>query len=240
MPIKILIALLLAAAMLILPDIAAAADAHAGDATEVRMALPRSEDGAIDIAAILNQVRTRIAAGAREILFRGDVNPTEARRLFLQGRLIEDIAARLPDDGVEREVRVRGMIDARVQRAQDGELRARIEGVHLGTLGEAQRRDLARRVALQAGVHRVRIHGLDATGERVRVDYYSARPERVERARIEHIRVERAERVERPERAERPDRPERIERVERPERVERVERPHRPERVEKPERSGRR
>ena len=229
MTLRILIAVLLTAAMLIAPEMAAAAEAIAADGVEVRMALPRREDGAIDIVAMLQQVRTRIAAGAREILFRGDVNPAEARHLLLQGRLIEDIANRLPDDGVEREVRLRGMVGARVQRSSDGELRARIEGVHLGTLGEAQRRDLARHVALRSGVHHVRIHGVDATGERVRVDYRAERPERAER--IERVRAERPERVDRPERAER------VERVERPERP---FRPERPERPDKPERSGRR
>src|SRR5687767_3289399 len=122
MTLRILIAVLLAAAMLIAPEMAAAAEAIAADGVEVRMALPRREDGAIDVVALLQQVRTRIAAGAREILFRGDVNPTEARHHLLQGRLIEDIAARLPDDGVEREVRLRGMVDARVQRSADGAL----------------------------------------------------------------------------------------------------------------------
>lgn len=235
MQIKLIIAVMLVAVMVISPGTASAGEAYAADNSEVRMALPRKEDGTIDIAAILQQVRAGIAAGAREILFRGDVNPQEARRLLLQGRLIEDIAARIPDDGVEREVRVRGMVDARVQRSTGGELRARIEGVHLGTMGAAQRHDLARRLALQSGVDRVRIHGLDASGERVRVDYYVARPERAERARVEHIRMERAERVDRPER------PERVERVERPERPERIERPvriERPERPEKPERGG--
>src|SRR5687767_4079484 len=101
MPMRILLAVSLAAAMLIPPRIAAAGEAHAADPSEVRMALPRREDGAIDVGTILQQVRARIAAGARDILFRGDVDPQEARRLLLHGRLIEDIAARMPDDGVE-------------------------------------------------------------------------------------------------------------------------------------------
>lgn len=232
MLIKIFIALMLPAAMMISPPRAAAGEAIAADSAGVRMALPRREDGALDVAAILREVHGRIANGAREILFRGDVNPTEARRLLLQGRLIEDIAARLPDDGVEREVRVRGMVDARVQRAPNGELRARIEGVHLGAMGAAQRHDLARRVALQSGVDHVRIQGVDASGDKVRVDFRVERPSRVERVR--------GERVERPERVQRPERPERVERVERVERPERPVRIERPERPDKPERHGRR
>ena len=219
MPWKSLIAGLLAAVALALPELAAAAEAFAGE----RMALPRSEDGAIDVAAILHNIRARIAAGAREIMFRGDMKPDEAKRLILQGRLLEDIASRLPDDGVEREVRLRGIVDARVQRSAGGELRAKIEGVHLGNLAPAQRHDLARRIALQSGVDRVRIHGLDATGDRVRVDYRVERPERPER--VERARVERPERIDRPERIHR---------------AERVERPERPERPDRPERHSRR
>jgi hypothetical protein len=218
MPRKLLLAGVFAALALAAPDFLAAADAYAGD-REARMGLPRAEDGTIDVASVLRNIRARIAAGAREILFRGDMAPQEARRLLLHGRLIEQIAERLPDDGIDREVRLRGIIDARVQRSSEGELRARIEGVHLGAMGPAQRHDLARRIALQSGVDYVRIQGLDSSGDRVRADYRIERPMRPERVERAHI-----DRVERPERIERPDRPERPERFERPERPEKPDR----------------
>lgn len=231
MPLRPLLAGVFAALALAAPDFSKASEARAGD-REARMALPRGEDGALDIGALLQNIRARFAAGAREILFRGDMNPQEAR-LVLQGRLIEDIARRIPDDGLEREVRLRGIVDTRVQRSSEGELRARIEGVHLGAMGKAQRQDLARRLALQSGVDHVRIQGLDASGERVRVDFRVERPDRG--GRVERVERTRVDRVDRPERPERVDRPERVERAERPERVERFQRPERPD---KPERGG--
>jgi len=148
---------------------------------------------------------------------------------------------------VERSVRLRGAFDARIQRNDEGELRARIEGINLGTLSPAQRAELARQLASQGGLDRIRIRGTDATGARVRVEFRDDKgivknEGRAERGaargdgddrRGRHGRGDRAERAERPERAaraERVERPERAERAERPERTERVERPERPER----------
>lgn len=151
---------------------------------EVRIAVPRNADGAIDKAALEREIRARFAAGATELQFRG-VNQQEAARLLLDAKtsLLADLAALLPNDGVERQVRLRGAIDARVQRNDEGELRARIEGINIGTLTPTQRADLARQLAAQGGLDRLRIRGVDANGERV--------------ARAE--RPERAERVERPD-----------------------------------------
>src|SRR5919198_1528073 len=86
------------------------------------------------------------------------------------------------------------------------EVRIREEG--LSAQERAQLSDLARQLAAQLGVERLRVRD---EGNRLRIDL-------------------RNERVERPEREERAERPERNERVERPERAERMERPERPER----------
>lgn len=217
---------------------------------EVKRPLPRNADGTIDRAALLREVRAQLAAGATEIQFRdGALSAADARALASGERsLLADLAAALPNDGIERQIRLRGGIDARVQRNEEGELRARIEGLQIGSLTAAQRAELAQRLAAQ-GFDRVRIR--DGAGTRVefRADRgivkNEARAERGERAqraeredhRGRHERAERAERPERLARVERPERPERAERVERPERAERAERP---ERVQRPDNSGRR
>jgi len=228
---------------------------------EVKLAVPRNADGTINETQLANDIKARLAAGATEIQVRG-LTAQDAKALIDSSHnLLVDLAKLLPNDGVERQVRLRGAIDARVQRNDEGELRARIEGIDLGTLTPAQRADLARQLATQAGLDRLRIRGTDATGARVRVEFRDdrgivknegrvQRNERNERmARLDADdrrgrrggadrpeRAERMERAERPERMERAERPERVERVERPERVERAERV---ERVERPDRSGR-
>jgi len=220
---------------------------------EVKRPLPRNADGTVDRAALLREARAQLAAGATEIQFRdGTLSAADARALVSGERsLLADLAAALPNDGIERQIRLRGGIDARVQRNEEGELRARIEGLQIGSLTAAQRAELAQRLAAQ-GFDRVRIR--DGAGTRVefRADRgivkNEARAERGERAqraeraeredhRGRHERAERAERPERLARVERPERPERAERVERPERAERAERP---ERVQRPDNSGRR
>jgi hypothetical protein len=194
---------------------------------EARVALPRRADGTPDTDALLDQVRGRLAAGAVEIQFRGDgLSAQEAQQLLLDGRVLADLAAALPDDGVERHVRLRGAVEARVQRNEEGRLRARVEDIRLGSLTPEQRADLARRLAAEGGFDRVRIRGTDAGGERVRIEFRDDRgivrnESRGERmARIEHDRRgrDRVERAERPERAERMERRERVERAERPDR----------------------
>src|SRR3970040_153967 len=98
----------------------------------------------------------------------------------------------------ERSVRLRGEVEARVQRTEEGDLRARIEDVNLGKLSAAQRAVWARELAARASFDRVRIRGTDANGERVRVEFRADRVQRPER-------MQRAERVERAERPERPE-----------------------------------
>ena len=89
--------------------------------------------------------------------------------------VLVDLAKLLPNDGIERQVRFRGAVDARIQRNDEGELRARIEGIDLGSLTPAQRADLARQLATKAGLDRLRIRGTDATGARVRVEFRDGR-----------------------------------------------------------------
>src|SRR5919197_171863 len=83
------------------------------------------------------------------------------------------------------------------------EVRIREEG--LTAQERAQLADLARQLAAQLGVERLRVR---EEGNRLRIDLRNEREAREERAE----RPERSERVERPERAERMERPERPER----------------------------
>jgi hypothetical protein len=214
---------------------------------EVKLAVPRNADGTINETQLVNDIRARLAAGATEIQVRG-LTARDARALLASNQnLLVDLAKLLPNDGVERQVRLRGAVDARIQRNDEGELRARIEGIDLGTLTPAQRADLARQLATQAGLDRLSIRGIDATGARVRVEFRDDRGIVRNEARADRSaargdkpgnddrrgrhgaadRVDRLERVARAERVERAERPERVERAERVERVERVERPDR-------------
>lgn len=220
---------LAAAVLAALAGIAAAQDARREDRrqdppqreVEVELPLPRNADGTLNRAALEREVRARVAGGATEIQFRDrGLTEAEARQLLLADRsLLADLARLLPDDGVERQVRLRGAVDARVQRNEEGELRARIEDVNIGNLSAAQRAELARRLAAQSGFERVRIRGVDENGQRVRIELREGRG--IVR---NEARGERAERLARAERAERPQRNERGERVERAERVERPDR----------------
>ena len=231
---------------------------------EVKLAVPRNADGTINETQLVNDVKARLAAGATEIQVRGLTAQDEKALLAGNQNLLGDLAKLLPNDGVERQVRLRGAFDARIQRNDEGELRARIEGIDLGTLTPAQRADLARQLATQAGLDRLRIRGVDATGARVRVEFRDdkgivkneakgqndRRAQRAEPAKPAQP-AQRAEPAQRADRIARldandrrggrggADRPDRVERAERAERVERVERPEkveRPERVERAER----
>lgn len=233
---------------------------------EVKLVLPRNADGTVNQTALLNDVRTQFAAGTTEIQFRG-ATAQDAKQLLDQ-KLFAALAPLLPNDGVERSVRLRGAFDARLQRNDEGELRARIEDINLGTLSPAQRAELARQLASQAGLDRIRIRGTDANGARVRIEIRdgvvkknegggAARADNRGNARNDNARndnerndkrVERTARMDNDDRrgrrggadrAERVERPERAARAERVERVERVERPERVERVERPERPER-
>src|SRR4051812_12705793 len=88
---------------------------------EVKLALPRTATGAIDVDKLLALVRDQVAAGAREIQFRGaTLTEADVRSLLLStsatDNLLAEIAALLPKDGVERKVTLRGAADVRVTR----------------------------------------------------------------------------------------------------------------------------
>ena len=212
---------------------------------EAKVAIPRNADGTINETQLVNDIKAQLAAGATEIQVRG-LTAQDAKALIASNpNLLADLAKLLPNDGIERQVRLRGAVDARIQRNDEGELRARIEGIDLGTLTPAQRADLARQLATQAGLDRLRIRGTDANVARVRLELRDGvvraergggqngqRPERM-------ARVDASDRSGRRGGADRPERVERAERAERVERPEKVERPERAERVERPDRSGR-
>lgn len=217
-----------AIAMLAVAGLASAQD-RPGEAEE-RIAVPRSADGSVDTQALTAEIQSRFAAGATEIRVDA-LRQEDAQSLLLDpnSNVLAEIGALLPNDGVERHVRLRGAFDARVQRNEEGELRARIEQIDLGNLTAAQRAELAHELAAAGNLDRLRIRGTDANGERVRVEFRDdrgivrnegrgdrreAREERLTRAddnrgrgRADRPeRMERAQRVERPERAQRPDR----------------------------------
>jgi hypothetical protein len=227
---------------------------------EVKLAVPRNADGTINETQLVNDIKARLAAGATEIQVRG-LTAQDAKALIASNQnLLADLAKLLPNDGVERQVRLRGAVDARIQRNDEGELRARIEGIDLGTLTPAQRADLARQLATKAGLDRLRIRGVDATGARVRVEFRDdrgivkneakgagkndrratpatpAQPAQRAQPAERVARIDADDRRGRRGGADRPERAERAERVERAERPERVERVERPERVERAER----
>lgn len=200
---------------------------------EAKLALPLRQDGSLDVRAAARDAKAEFAAGVTEVQFRdrgldGEELRDLARRL--DGSTLRELAAALPDDGVERSLRLRaGDAEIRLQRNEEGRLRARIEDLPLGSLSAGEREALARRLAEQAGLDRVRLRGVDAEGRRLRVEF-----------RADRGIVRNEARGGRDERADKRERPERLARAERVERVERAERGERAERVERPDRSGRR
>jgi hypothetical protein len=231
---------------------------------EASLSLPRGADGSIDIRAAVRAARDAFSDGATEVQFRDRaLSEQDVRNLArrLDGAVFRDLAAALPDDGIERTIRFRaGDADIRLQRNEEGRLRARMEDLRLGALTAREREELARRIADQAGLDRLRLRGVDAEGRRFRVEFRAdrgivrneARDEHNERDKHEradkkeredkHERAEKRERMDKHERAgkhERAERGERPERIARAERVERAERSERAERVDRPDRSGR-
>src|SRR5262245_51863637 len=81
---------------------------------EVKLALPRNADGTVNQTQLLNDVRAQVAAGTTEIQFRGAT--AQDAQLLLDQKLFAALAPLLPNDGVERSVRLRGAFDARLQR----------------------------------------------------------------------------------------------------------------------------
>lgn len=239
---------------------------QSSDEVTIRGALPRAPSGAVDLGQVREAVAGRFAQGAREVQFRDfTLDAEESRSLLLSvertQNLLAHVSDALPDDGIERAVTFRGLVDgrqveARIQRQEDGTLRARIDGIEVAALSEADREQLVQRLSRQMGFERVRLEGVDASGHRVRTEFrvdqglvkkevkaghsgrLDARPtqgdvqqeNRREDRRLDRLLDRREDR-----RIDRQgDR--RVERIERNQRIEHLERIDRPER---PGRSGR-
>lgn len=139
---------------------------------EINGALPRTTAGAVDVEALKHVIQTQFARpGVQEIQFR-NVSLTEAeqRALFLNNdpnkNLLRQVSASIPTaNGAERNVTFRSDdFRARVGR-EEGQLRARIEGIDQSQLTEAERR------SLQAQFDRFRLESAnDRGGNRGRGD----------------------------------------------------------------------
>ncbi len=247
---------------------------QSSDEATIRGSLPRTPSGAVDLGQVRDEVAGRFAQGVREVQFRDfTLDVEESRSLLLSvernQNLLAHVGDALPADGVERTVTFRGVVDGqrvegRVQRQEDGTLRARIEGVNVGTLSDAGREQLVQRLSQQTGFDRIRLEGFDSGGNRVRTEFRvdkglvrnevkgegRGRPDagpargdvRQEDRRDDRRQDRRFDRLDERIADRREDRridrqgDGRVERIERNQRVERVERI---ERIERPDRSGR-
>src|SRR5262245_26345559 len=212
---------------------------------EVRVPLPRGADGTIDIPALLASIEAKVNAGAREIQVRNDsLTQEEARALLLatdaSQNLFARIAAALPSDGTPRHVTFRGAVDARLQRQPDGSLRLIVRDINVGDLTPEQRAQLATDLSQTTGFNRVRIRGVDAQGNRVRVEFRADKGLTRNEGGTARTAAQAAGdgRQGRDDRAERMVRNDRSDRGERGERIERLDRSGSSDRVERPERSG--
>lgn len=116
---------------------------------EIFGALPRTPAGAVDVAVMRQTIQTQFARpGVQEIEFR-NVSLTEAeqRALFLSSdpnkNLLRQVSTVVPSaNGAERNVTFRSNeFRARVGR-EEGQLRARIEGIDQSQLTELERQNL--------------------------------------------------------------------------------------------------
>ncbi len=116
---------------------------------EIFGALPRTSAGAVDVAVLRQTIQTQFARpGVQEVQFR-NVSLTEAeqRALFLSSdpneNLLRQVSSVVPSsNGAERNVTFRNNdFRARVGR-EEGQLRARIEGIDQSQLTEPERQNL--------------------------------------------------------------------------------------------------
>ncbi|MFQ5848696.1 MAG: hypothetical protein ACE5IQ_13630 [Candidatus Methylomirabilales bacterium] len=208
------------------------------------------------------KIQNEFGAGAQEIQFRDFTLTNDQLAEVLDPTFLGKIGETIPNDGVERQVKVRAIVEgqrveARVKRQEDGRLRVRVEGVTFATADEA--RNLA--AGLQDSFDRVRVRGLDAEGNRVRIEVRNGivrkdevRPDRRGPKMAEDRRHRGRDGVSRDLNDEhavdrgrdgvnrhrgREHEVERGRRGDRPDRVERVERREGHERAERPERPER-
>jgi len=133
---------------------------------EIHGALPRTTSGAVDVEAIKQTVQAQFARpGVQEVQFRGfTLTEEEQRALFLNSdpnrNVLRQLSASVPSsNGVERNVTFRSNdFRARVGR-EEGQLRARIEGIDTASLTEAERQ------SLRAQFDRFRLEGVNDRGD---------------------------------------------------------------------------
>jgi len=141
---------------------------------EANLDVPRNSHGSIDGQAFVNEVDSLVARGVKVIHFRdASITQEEARSLLipLENNLIGHLAARLPNDGIQRQITLRGDVDVRVQRKANGELRASIKDLVVGNPTEARRAEFAPQLAERYVLDRLRVRAIDAEGNRLRVEY---------------------------------------------------------------------
>lgn len=132
---------------------------------EIVGALPRTASGAVDIVALKQSVQTQFARpGVQEIQFRGfTLSDEQQRTLFLNAdpsqNLLRQVGAAIPSaNSAERTITFRNNdVRARVGR-EEGQLRARIEGIDQSQLTETERQ------GLRAQFDRLRLEGVNDRG----------------------------------------------------------------------------
>ncbi len=150
------------------PNYAIAQVSMEAEEVVIRGDLPRTPAGAVDITKIKETVTAQFAkGGVTEVHFRNFTLTTEeSRALFLatdpEKNLLRQVGTVIPSAGIEeRQVTFRGQaataeFRGRVQR-EEGQLRARLEGIDLTRLSDAERERLQQ--SLRAQFDRVRLEG---------------------------------------------------------------------------------
>jgi hypothetical protein len=132
---------------------------------EIHGALPRTAAGAVDVEALKQTIQAQFARpGVQEVQFR-NVSLTEAeqRALFLSGdpnrNLLRQVSTVVPSaNGAERNVTFRNEeFRVRVGR-EEGQVRARVEGLDTASLSEAER------VSLKGQFDRFRLESVNDRG----------------------------------------------------------------------------
>ena len=132
---------------------------------EIVGALPRTTSGGVDVAALKLTIQTQFARpGVQEVQFRNvSLTEVEQRALFLNSdpnkNLLRQVSTVVPSaNGAERNVTFRNNdFRARVGR-EEGQLRARIEGIDQSQLTETERQ------SLRAQFDRFRLEGANDRG----------------------------------------------------------------------------
>jgi uncharacterized membrane protein YgcG len=132
---------------------------------EIFGALPRTMSGEVNVDALRQTIQTQFARpGVQEVQFRNlSLTETELRALFLNSdpdkNLLRQVSVAVPSpNGAERNVTFRGHdFRARIGR-EEGQLRAKIEGIDQSQLTETERQ------SLRAQFDRLRLEGTNDRG----------------------------------------------------------------------------